>query len=461
MIAGTMLAVIVRGREMGFAALESVECFYKSPDGRLGLYAKPMTALMYKAGAKLEHLTDTDEMHELKGTRKDGNSYTSKFGQEDVKKAGLGNVHKAYPRRMLKWRCLSDMFNTLFPDLTGNSAPIYTAEELMEEVAEGLVDTRNGNVPSGEEQNPFKVTDASKVGQPEPKKAEPPKTEAPKAEPAKAETAKAQPEAKQEPEPEKQRGRRKQQEPKDSTLPPSDPVLDAKIAAEKPSDYVATEDDVPEIIGQKPEGTLLRPMLIHKEEIPQLTRILGVANALSSHAKVSEDQGRLMLKTFFQGFTGKGSFGKPPNDAYTDMLPLAESLIRCGLIDDLIANPKPMGIKAQVGWKSLIHSISAWPEDMQRLAKQVATVQYPDHASDLITYANVAGLKEPNREMWTFLQVCRISKAMPMRLSKAAQNAGVSMESIVAELPENAKEEDILMAIEGAKKPETTDTLFG
>ena len=34
----------------------------------------------------------------------------------------------------------------------------------------------------------------------------------------------------------------------------------------------------------------------------------------------------------------------------------------------------------------------------------------------------------------------------PMRLSKAAQNAGVSMESIVAEPPENAKEEDILTA---------------
>ena len=61
----------------------------------------------------------------------------------------------------------------------------------MEEVAEGLVDTRNGQCAFREEQNPFKGTDACKVGQPEPKKAELPKTEAPKAEPAKAETAKA------------------------------------------------------------------------------------------------------------------------------------------------------------------------------------------------------------------------------------------------------------------------------
>ena len=35
-----------------------------------------------------------------------------------------------------------------------------------------------------------------------------------------------------------------------------------------------------------------------------------------------------MLKTFFKLSTAKGHSGKPPNDAYTDMLPLAESLIR-------------------------------------------------------------------------------------------------------------------------------------
>lgn len=146
-ISGCMLAVVVRGREMKFDTMESVEVFYKAPDGRLGMYAKPMTALMLKAGAVLKHTIDEDDVHELYGKRQDGNDYTSRFTQEDAQRAGLTQKdysnHKKYPRRMLKWRCLSDMFNTLFADLTGTSAPIYTAEELIHEAAEEINDQRS------------------------------------------------------------------------------------------------------------------------------------------------------------------------------------------------------------------------------------------------------------------------------------------------------------------------------
>lgn len=140
--AGTFLATILRGAELGFKMLESLSCLYLSPDGRLGMYGTAMIALMRKSGVHLEFTEIKGEDgtpfgFTVYGKRKDGDEYTSTFTRADAQRAGITGMHGKYPQFMTKWRATSDLFRTLCPDLSGG--PVYSREELEEEVDLGLV----------------------------------------------------------------------------------------------------------------------------------------------------------------------------------------------------------------------------------------------------------------------------------------------------------------------------------
>ncbi len=70
--AGTLLACILRGRELDFKPMESLEVFWKSPDGRLTLWSKTMLSLMRKSGFKFKWIEDTGAACVLQGLRPDG-----------------------------------------------------------------------------------------------------------------------------------------------------------------------------------------------------------------------------------------------------------------------------------------------------------------------------------------------------------------------------------------------------
>jgi len=127
--AATLLSVVLTGREMGLSPMQALRSFFVSPDGRLGMYADAMTAVMFNHGAAFVWKSNTNECAELYGKR-EGREYTAKWTIEDAVTAQLANkdIWRKYPRNMLRARCKGEMFRELCPDLGG--AQMYTKEEM-------------------------------------------------------------------------------------------------------------------------------------------------------------------------------------------------------------------------------------------------------------------------------------------------------------------------------------------
>jgi hypothetical protein len=420
--AGTMLACILRGREMGFKALESTEVFFKAPDGRLGLYSKPMTALMLKAGATLQHKIDTDEEHELYGKRKDGNDYTARFTRADADRAGLtrqtssgkDSMHTKWPRRMNKWRCLSDMFNTLFPDLSGNGAPIYTAEELLAEVNDGMIergDSSNGAFQeqaerNREKENPFHVgeapaADTAKNTSPakEEAKSEPVAdvksnvVEMPsKTEPAKAEEKKPAP---VETKPEESRSGQ-------TTVEPSAAVKEALAEAKQDADPNA------QVKAPTPHAWKAKMA----EEVRSLTEL---------YDKLSPATLEVKFKDFMKGFLNVKALGKGSAEEYTLLMVSDEEsryrfllrYIRALLTDyptKLIENPHGLGTACGVAFRKFRKSMEewVWTERCQRAAIDLMFVLQQEDTGGMDTTEYLEGIEVVNlaeSDLWAFFQV--------------------------------------------------------
>jgi hypothetical protein len=131
--AGTFVACVVQGNELGFKMMESLKALFQAPDGRLGMYGTAMLALMRKSKFKLT-FTPGEDGYKVHGLRPDGDEYTATFTHVDAVRAKLYKAdsnHEKYPLTMCKWRAVSDLFRTLASDLS--AGPLYTAEELIEE----------------------------------------------------------------------------------------------------------------------------------------------------------------------------------------------------------------------------------------------------------------------------------------------------------------------------------------
>ena len=127
----TLLAVVLTGREMGLSPMQSLRAYWMSPDGRLGMYADSMLAVMLSRGAKFKWLENTTEKVSLQGVRGDY-EYTATWTKKDAEAAQLWtkDIWRKYPRNMLRARVISEMFRTLCPDFGG--AQMYSQEELQD-----------------------------------------------------------------------------------------------------------------------------------------------------------------------------------------------------------------------------------------------------------------------------------------------------------------------------------------
>lgn len=132
--AGTLLAVVLTGREMGFTPMQSLRAFWLSPDGRLGMYGDAMMAAMLSKGFQPDFEKLDNEVAILVTRRPNFPVYRSEFTIEDAKRAGIYQKDKSvwpkYPKAMLKARVIGDTFRTLGPDLGGGQ--MYTKEEIID-----------------------------------------------------------------------------------------------------------------------------------------------------------------------------------------------------------------------------------------------------------------------------------------------------------------------------------------
>jgi hypothetical protein len=128
-----MLAVMLRGRELGMQPMESLQAMYVV-HGRIGMYHDSMVRHMLRERVKLEWLRDDDDGAEIKGVRPDGYAYTSRWSKDDSQKAGLlakdknGNdsMHTKYPRNMFRARAVANLYRML-----GVGPRVYAPEELL------------------------------------------------------------------------------------------------------------------------------------------------------------------------------------------------------------------------------------------------------------------------------------------------------------------------------------------
>lgn len=394
--AGTFVATVVRGHELGFKMMESLSCLYLSPDGRLGMYGTAMLALMRKSKIKIKFSDILDDAGKydgcsIHGVRENGDEYTARFTHTDSVRAGLmkgGSNHEKYPQYMCKWRAVSDLFRTLASDLSGG--PIYTREELEEEERETAATTNSA--PAA---NPFMAgmeSDETPAGAPGATAG----TEAGNGVSAQPEAAAAKTEP-------PQSGKTTTIETRmypcgtiadgHGPLPEQCPVHGKDCKPASPTSD-STQDKPKAAAEPKKQDLVANSMNAILDE---------VAKTLPD-AKTRDN----LVKEFFRGFTQQNTFKvKDPKlpECLRVFLAVAKSPFQPKLVQDAYGT----GTECRAGWAKLLKYVDKWPEDCRQMALNVGLSRYADCAGgDLVDYLDdpiqAQGMKEPDlRQFMTVL----------------------------------------------------------
>ena len=134
-VAGNVLAVAMAGQELGLPPMQSLQ-LYNIIEGTPTLSARGMTAIIRRAGHKLEVTRYDRDGCTIVGTRGDtGETMTVSHTEKDRVNAGLSlktrkgyaSVWAKYKRQMHHWRAVSEIAGLLFTDVLLGAA--YTPEE--------------------------------------------------------------------------------------------------------------------------------------------------------------------------------------------------------------------------------------------------------------------------------------------------------------------------------------------
>lgn len=442
--AGTFVATVIRGRELGFKMMESLACLYLAPGGRLGLYGTAMISLMRKSRIKLKFSEVKDGNGEIVGSqvygqREDGDDYTATFTRADAIKAGLGNVHKTYPITMCRWRAVSELFRFLASDLSGG--PLYTREELMEEEGHLLEEiTREMDGKSASEPDfsvGRKTTPAAAATVPVETKIDVKTTENPKSDKPATTTpaAKAAEQPKTTPAPVLKKDQ-DDQPPLFTETVPADSVqvtdTPVKSTTPAPAQTQTTAPVTTEPTNPTPKVTPINGKKTVKDILTEFTDYLPTVSPSSLTSK--------SFPEFLRGFTGIGDL-KKANRAQVDpalgILPhLLQDVHAQGFKSKFLSDPHGTGVECGAGWIQLSRYFQTeplWPADVQALAISTAFERYPDSggAEILEYFDNPAKVREMNHsELRTFMQVLARSRRA-IKLRDAALKHSVSMIAIV------------------------------
>jgi len=408
---GTIMAVVLTGREMGLDPMQSLRGFYLSPDGRLGMYADAMLSIMRKRGEfKFEWLRTDDDACEVKATRPDGEAYTSRFSVEDAKRAGLldrdRSAWKKYPRNMCRWRCISDIFRTLGSDLGGSQ--MYDKEEILDMEEDHPVRGAAAGVEARSEHALFTV------GRKTPPTEPPPETITVEAEP--------------QPEPEPLVSRSGQTEP----LPP-------ERLADPPTPIVVPESEPPE-----PEARQAGPASELPTVAPTATVQPTIPDRMRAALKALGDDRRAqtILNAYFKAWFNRPSLPKDSNE-YAEAMADLEADIRDNQ-EQLRATPQLMGGAAAAKRRraSMFDSYPSWSEATKLAAKDlIAARSYTgDQFGD---WAKAVGLDKMNDEdALAFIAISQYTRSS-YRLVEIADAGGYKISSAISMLKKSLKGADV------------------
>lgn len=126
------IAIMLKGKELGIPPMQALSQI-SIVQGKPTLEAQLMLSQIYKKvpGAKIEFSTmNASECVILAARSSDDTMTEFSFTMEDAKLMGLAGKDnwKKMPKVMLKWRCVSEMARTMFPDALSGAA--YTVEEM-------------------------------------------------------------------------------------------------------------------------------------------------------------------------------------------------------------------------------------------------------------------------------------------------------------------------------------------
>jgi hypothetical protein len=130
----SVLAVILRGQELGITPMQSLEMF-NFIQGKVTMSAAGLVALCQSRGGKFEVLEETDKACAIRATRPDRQWVQEyRFSIEDAHMMGLTGKDnwKKMPRWMLYARCVSVLCRRGWADILGG---LYSSEEMRDSQA--------------------------------------------------------------------------------------------------------------------------------------------------------------------------------------------------------------------------------------------------------------------------------------------------------------------------------------
>lgn len=139
-------AIMLKGRELGIPPMEALSKLYVV-NGDVTMAAEEMLVMIYRKhpNAYIKFVRSNSTACEIHAARQKGGEVTIfTYTIEDAIRAGLSKKDnwRCYPKQMLRWRTISDMAKTVFPDTL--SATSHTPEELGARYvisAQGLIDS--------------------------------------------------------------------------------------------------------------------------------------------------------------------------------------------------------------------------------------------------------------------------------------------------------------------------------
>lgn len=148
---GATLAAMLFGRELGLPPIASLQSLF-SVDGRVGLYAQAMRALVLSAGHEYRIVTSDSSRCVIEGRRAGQDEWARfQFTFQEAKDAGLTgkNNWRGYAPDMLLARATARMCRGIFPDVVLGMAAAEEIQDLATTTVE-QVDTVTGEIVQSE-----------------------------------------------------------------------------------------------------------------------------------------------------------------------------------------------------------------------------------------------------------------------------------------------------------------------
>ena len=152
------LGVFLFGREIGMSPISAAQGLY-AVEGRVGLYAETMRAMVYAAGHEIKIVTQDTAKCVIAGKRAGSDEWQQfTFTLQEARDAGLANKDnwKKYAVDMLLARATARMCRAIFPDVIRG----FAAAEEIQDMEPAVTVTQVAAATQGEPAKPARVSRA-------------------------------------------------------------------------------------------------------------------------------------------------------------------------------------------------------------------------------------------------------------------------------------------------------------